>query len=87
MKSLDIHGRIASEAEVLVRNFIKECYITRSGYAVIIHGNGQYILQKKTHAILSESKYVKDFEYAPPQFGGTGATIFNLNPRGFGKRR
>lgn len=86
MKSLDIHGKITSEAEVLIRNFIKECYITRSGHAVIIHGNGKYILQKKTHEILSESKYIKSFEYAPPQFGGTGATIFNLNPKGIGRR-
>ncbi len=87
MKSLDIHGRIGSEAEVLVRSFIKECYKTRSGHAVIIHGNGKFILQKKTHEILSSSEYVKDFEYAPPQFGGTGATIFYLKPLGLNKKR
>ncbi len=83
MKALDIHGKIASEAEVLVRSFIKQSYNTRSQQVCIIHGNGKFILQKTVHKILSESKYVERFEYAPPQFGGTGATIIYLEKKGY----
>lgn len=83
MKVLDIHGKIASEAQVLVTSFIKQSYVTRSQQVAIIHGNGKYILQKKTHEVLRNSQYVESFEYAPPQFGGTGATIVKLVPKGY----
>ncbi len=83
MKALDIHGKIASEAEVLVRSFIRQSYNTRSQQVCIIHGNGKFILKNTVHRILSESKYVASFEFAPPQFGGTGATIVYLEKKGY----
>ncbi len=83
MKILDIHGKIASESEILVRSFIKQSFNTRSQQVCIVHGNGKYILKETVHRVLSESNYVESFEFAPPQFGGTGATIVYLEKKGY----
>lgn len=82
MKSLDVHGSIQSEAQVKINSFIKEGFITRQHAIVVIHGNGKQVLQKLTHKICTQNKYVDRFEYAPPQFGGTGATIIYMKKRG-----
>ncbi|MGP1439781.1 MAG: endonuclease MutS2 [Treponema sp.] len=44
----------------------------------IVHGKGNGILQEIVHDMLKKSKYVKDFCFARPEFGGTGKTLVTL---------
>ena len=62
MRSIDVHGCIKVEAEVKIRSFIKECYQNREYFALIIHGSGLHVLQKATHKICDESKYIEKYE-------------------------
>ncbi len=78
MKKLDIHGCIKSEAIIKVNAFLKENYRHRNYHALIIHGTGKKVLSKTVQELCEESPYVLDFEYAPPQIGGVGATIVYL---------
>lgn len=82
MKQIDVHGCIKSEATIKVRVFIKECFLHSEYFCLIIHGTGKHVLQKATHEICEESKYVDHYEYAPPQLGGAGATLIYLKKRG-----
>lgn len=78
MIKLDLHGRNQDEARILIESFIKESYETRQYFVCIIHGVGQNILSKLTWQILANNEYVRNYEFAPPQFGGAGATIVYL---------
>ena len=44
----------------------------------IVHGKGNGVLQEIVHDMLKKSKYVKEFCFARPEFGGTGKTLVTL---------
>ncbi len=44
----------------------------------IVHGKGSGILQKMVYDALSSSKFVKEFSFARPEFGGSGKTIVTM---------
>ncbi len=79
MVSLDLHGRNRYEAEVLLDSFLKESYCNKEYFVCIIHGHGEGIITKLVREKLNESEYVKSYEFAPPQYGGSGATIVYIN--------
>lgn len=56
--------------KTIVRNNIFVC---------IVHGHGDYIIKNVVWDTLSTSPYVERYEFAPPQFGGVGATIVYIN--------
>jgi DNA mismatch repair protein MutS2 len=82
MEKIDIHGLIASEAEIKINLFIKESYIHRRYFILIIHGTGRHVLLRLVHKLARDSIYVDRYEFAPPNMGGTGATILYMNKRG-----
>ena len=82
MEKIDIHGLITSEAEIKIQLFIRESYLCRRFFCLIIHGTGQHVLQRLVHKMAAESHYVEKFEYAPPNLGGVGATILYMKKRG-----
>ena len=86
MKSIDIHGYLRSEGELQLVGFVKESYLNREFFILIIHGVGQGILKEMVHANLKKNKYVEKFEIAPPQIGGSGATLCYLKKRGYGAK-
>ena len=75
MKQLDLHGKNSFESEVLINLFLKEAFINKEYFICIIHGHGTMVLLRKTREILRDSKFVKSYEFAPQNYGGTGATI------------
>lgn len=79
MHKLDLHGANRYEAKVLVESFLYESYCTKQYFVCIVHGHGDYIIKNEVWDALSASPYVERYEFAPPQFGGAGATIVYID--------
>lgn len=81
MKTYDVHGMTKVQVEVVVPSYIKEAFKMNEYHFLIIHGYGKQVLSKTVHKILTESKYIKKFEMAPPNLGGAGATLVYLKSK------
>lgn len=81
MTTLDIHNKTQSEAQIIVKGFIRECYEMRNYDILIIHGFGQMIMRDVVWSICEHSKFVEKYELAPPRLGGGGVTHVTLNKK------
>ncbi len=57
---LDLHGMDRDYARIVVRDFVRDCYIMKVRKAIIIHGIGTGILRKTTQEVLKKNRYVED---------------------------
>lgn len=78
MTTLDIHNKTQSEAQIIVKGFIRERYEMRDYHILIVHGFGQMIMRNVVWSICENSKYVDKYELAPPRLGGGGVTYIEL---------
>ena len=63
----------------LLEDYFNEC-IQAGIYTVrIIHGKGRGMLKKRVHALLKKNARVASFNDAPPEAGGWGATLVELD--------
>jgi DNA mismatch repair protein MutS2 len=76
---LDIRGEKPEEAEFEVIKFIDNAYSSGMARIEILHGKGTGVLKKTVRDILKNHERVKNFYFAPIQFGGDGITIAELN--------
>lgn len=84
--TLDLHGKTRDNALTLVEKFITRSHKKRLHAVLIITGKGYGsgkkgpVLNKAVRTWLEENgqAWVKDFEYAPPKHGGTGALLVYL---------
>ncbi|MGP1438968.1 MAG: Smr/MutS family protein, partial [Treponema sp.] len=75
---LKILGLRSNEAiKALNEHFDKALLYNVKEFA-IVHGKGNGVLQEIVHNMLKDSKYVKEFCFARPEFGGTGKTLVTL---------
>ncbi len=74
--SLDLHGEISSMVEVLVNEFIKDNYLQKKQYVVIVHGKSTNILTKEVHYVLQNNPMVKEFKL---DNWNLGQTLVELN--------
>ncbi len=72
---LDIRGKRANDAEFEIIKFIDDSYQFGYERVEILHGKGTGALKKLVNEILSSHLGVKQFYYAPVDFGGDGITI------------
>ncbi len=72
---LDIRGRKPEEVEFEILRFIDDSYTTGQGMAEILHGKGTGVLKKTVKLILDKHDKVKNYYFAPIEFGGEGITI------------
>jgi len=72
---LDIRGKRANDAEFEIIKFIDDSYQYGYERVEIIHGKGTGALKKLVNEILSSHIGIKQFYYAPVDFGGDGVTI------------
>ncbi len=85
---LDLHGATASEAERLLREFMREAHAHEYGCVRIIHGKGQRnerelpVLKNLVDRLLRHRGDVLAFHSAPQAQGGTGAVLVLLARRG-----
>lgn len=72
---LDIRGKRANDAEFEIIKFIDDAYQYGYDRVEILHGKGTGALKKLVNEILSSHLGIKNFYYAPIEFGGDGITI------------
>ncbi|MGE5848397.1 MAG: endonuclease MutS2 [Ignavibacteria bacterium] len=75
---LDIRGERADEAEYKVVKFLDEAYSGGLERIEILHGKGTGALKKMVIDILKKYDKVKNFYFAPIEFGGDGITIVEM---------
>ena len=78
---LDLHFFQPKEVPDLLDDYFSACVDTGIFSVRIIHGKGHGILKKRVHAILKTHPLVKFFKDAPPDAGGWGATLVELQPK------
>ena len=75
---LDIRGEKPEEAELQVLKFIDSAHTSGLERVEILHGKGTGVLKKTVHEILKKHDKVKNYYFAPIEFGGDGITIAEL---------
>ena len=75
---LDIRGKKPEEADFEILKFIDDSYMTGQQRAEILHGKGTGVLKKTVKEILDKHEKVKNYYFAPIEFGGDGITIVEL---------
>jgi DNA mismatch repair protein MutS2 len=76
---LDIRGEKPEEAEFEIIRFIDDAYSSGMVRIEILHGKGTGVLKRTVREILKSHNRVKNFYFAPIQFGGDGITIAELS--------
>ena len=75
---LDIRGRKPEEADFEVLKFLDDSYMIGQDRVEILHGKGTGALKKTVKEILDNHEKVKNYYFAPVEFGGEGITIVEL---------
>ncbi len=75
---LDLHTFRPKDIPDLLEDYFTEC-IKAGIYSVrVIHGNGKGIQKRRVRGLLEKSSMVREFNEAPPEAGGWGATLVEL---------
>jgi dsDNA-specific endonuclease/ATPase MutS2 len=74
----DLHSVPPRDAEAVVEEYLEEAH--RMGWKAvrIIHGRGIGVQREMVRRVLSRKDYVVNFQDAPAEAGGWGATIVTL---------
>jgi len=75
---LDLRGEKPEHAEFEVIKFLDSAYSGNYDRVEILHGKGIGALKKMVNEILKKHEGVKNFYFAPVEFGGEGITIVEL---------
>ena len=77
-RELKVIGMTADEAVSRVDKFLDQAFLAGEEKIRIIHGHGKGILRKAIAELLQNHLQVERFGAAPPEKGGSGATIVEL---------
>ncbi len=77
---LDLHTFRPGEVSDLLQDYFEACIEKGIPAVRVIHGKGIGALRRGVHAFLEKSPLVRAFRAAPPEAGGWGATMVELNP-------
>ncbi|HEV2175992.1 MAG TPA: Smr/MutS family protein [Terriglobia bacterium] len=75
---INVIGATAEEARDDVDKFLDQAFVARRFRLRVIHGHGKGILRRTLHEMFASHPHVEKFYAAPPNEGGTGATIVEL---------
>ena len=75
---IDIRGEKPEEAEFEIIKFIDEAHQAGLEQVEILHGKGTGVLKKTVWDILKSDDRIKNYNFAPIEFGGEGITIVEL---------
>ncbi|MCW8960554.1 MAG: endonuclease MutS2 [Ignavibacteriaceae bacterium] len=75
---LDIRGKRPDEADFEILKFIDDSYMTGQERIEILHGKGTGVLKRTVKEILDRHEKVKNYYFAPIEFGGEGITVVEL---------
>jgi DNA mismatch repair protein MutS2 len=74
-QEINVIGQRAEEARDNVDQFLDRAVMATASRVRIVHGHGMGILRKVLWELLERHPHVEKHYAAPPQEGGTGATI------------
>ena len=81
---LDLHTFRPRDIPDLLEDYLAEC-LKAGLYSVrIIHGKGKGVQKRRVQGLLQKNPLVSSYKDAPPEAGGWGATLVELN-RNFSK--
>ncbi len=75
---INVIGTTAEEAQEQVDKFLDQAFLAGRSSLRVIHGHGKGILRRSLHEMFASHPHVERFYPAPPNEGGTGATIVEL---------
>ena len=75
---LDLHTYSPKDAPDLLEDYFSECVKAGILSVRVIHGKGKGIQRRRVHGLLQRNPLVKSFKDAPPEAGGWGATLVEL---------
>ena len=82
---LDLHAFHPRDIPGLLEDYLAEC-LKAGIYSVrIIHGKGKGIQKRRVAELLAGNPLVLSFKDAPPEAGGWGATLVELNRSAAGR--
>lgn len=74
-REINLIGQRAEQACEQVEKFLDNATLAQVDRVRIIHGHGMGVLKKAVADVLKNSPHVENFYVAPPEEGGSGATI------------
>ena len=77
---LNVIGRTTDEAIDAVDKFLDRASLANLSQVRIVHGHGTGALRRAIGGLLKDHPHVERFSPAPPDRGGAGATIVQLQP-------
>src|SRR6266480_3008267 len=83
----DLHTIPPREVKVVVEEYLQLAHEKGFRAVRIIHGKGVGIQRELVRSILSNTSFVSGWTDAPPEAGGLGATIVQLDSTPKGKSR
>ncbi|HVG20735.1 MAG TPA: Smr/MutS family protein [Blastocatellia bacterium] len=79
---IDLHSIPPRQVRAVVEDYLEEAHRHGFRWVRIIHGKGIGVQREMVRSILARTPYVINFEDAPPEAGGWGATIVTLENSG-----
>ena len=77
-QEINLIGQRAEEACGAVEKFLDTAALAQADRVRIVHGHGMGILKRAVAEVLKDNPHVAKFYAAPPEEGGSGATIVEL---------
>ncbi|HEX5003885.1 MAG TPA: Smr/MutS family protein [Gemmatimonadales bacterium] len=77
---IDLRGLTGDEAEAAALAAIDAAVLAERPYLRIIHGMGTGVVRARVQRVLQADARVRSHAFAPPNQGGTGATVAELKP-------
>jgi len=75
---LDLHTFNPRELSDLLDDYLRACVKAQIYSVRLVHGKGIGILRSRVQGILRQHPIVRSYKPAPPEAGGWGATIVEL---------
>jgi DNA mismatch repair protein MutS2 len=77
---IDLRGMTGDEAEMALLAALDAAVLAERPYLRVIHGMGTGVVRERVQRLLSRDRRVRSHAFAPPNQGGTGATVAELVP-------
>ena len=77
---LDLHTFNPKDLPDLLQEYLAACLEEKIYTIRIVHGKGTGMLKKRVQGLLEKNPLVATFKDAPPEAGGWGATLVELDP-------
>jgi dsDNA-specific endonuclease/ATPase MutS2 len=75
---IDLHSIPPRQVKAVVEEYLNEAHRCGYRYVRIIHGQGLGVQREIVRAALARTPFVVSYDDAPPEAGGLGATIAEL---------